>query len=96
MFVLVRDDVKTSGKLHVAPVGEITSMRSIKPDAFRDEFEWYVDPKDRPVPVQQVTTVDLNSKPKTKESVEASLKPKGGRPKGSKDKGPRKKRTAAA
>lgn len=50
VFVVVRDDVAANGKLYIAPLGMMTSMRSIKPDEFKEKFEWYVPPSDRPIP----------------------------------------------
>jgi hypothetical protein len=95
VFILVRDDVKANGKLYLAPVGQMTSMRSIRPDEFKENFEWYVDPKDRPQPPREVFTAPLTPEGTTQESVQASIeastKKKGGRPKGSKDTKPRKR-----
>lgn len=93
IFILVRDDVAENGKLYVAPYKDMTSMRSIRPEAFKERFEWYVEPQDRPVPVSETTTVEQSSVPLTAETVEKKLKPRGGRPKGAKDKKPRRRRS---
>lgn len=96
LYLLVRDDVEANGKLYVAPMGMMTSMISVKPDVFKERFEWYVDPQDRSVPVMKNPVGATDVEPLTKEQVEKSLatKPKGGRPKGSKDTKPRKKRSS--
>lgn len=87
VFVVVRDDVKENGKLYIAPVGAITSMKSIRPEEVKEFFEWYTEPSQRPKADVEVNTSDLASPPTTQESVEASMKPKSrGRPKGSKNK----------
>lgn len=96
VFILVRDDVKANGKLYLAPVGRMVEMRSIKPDEFKENYEWYVEPADRPQPTREVFSAPLTQEQTTQESVQASLdasypKKKGGRPKGSKDTKPRKR-----
>jgi hypothetical protein len=96
MFLLIRDDTAVNGKLHVAPIKHMTSMFSIKPEAFKERFEWYVEPKDRPVPVEAMTITEVTAAQElTADGVEKSTRRRGGRPKGSKDKQPRKKRTVA-
>ena len=93
MFLLIRDDVEANGKLHVAPIKHMTSMFSIKPEQFKERFDWYVEPKDRPIPVEAMTVTEVTaSQELTEDNVERSVRNKGGRPKGSKDKKPRAKR----
>lgn len=73
MFLLVRDDTAVNGKLYIAPIGAMTSMRSIRPDQFKAEFEWYVEPKDREVPVREVDVQNqmfTNVTPTTQEVVD--------------------------
>ena len=93
MFLLVRDDVAANGKLHVAPIKHMTAMFSIKPEQFKERFDYYVEPKDRPVPIEAMTVTEVTaSQGLTAEAVEHSVRNKGGRPKGSKDRKPRAKR----
>jgi hypothetical protein len=93
IFLLVRDDVSVNGKLYVAPINRMTSMFSIKPDAFKERFEWYVEPSERPIPVDALSITDITAPQQlTQEGVEQSVRKKGGRPKGSKDRKPRAKR----
>lgn len=75
MFLLVRDDTAVNGKLYIAPVGAMTSMQSIRPEQFKAEFEWYVEPKDRPVPVREVDVQNqmfANVTPTTQAAVDAT------------------------
>lgn len=75
MFLLVRDDTAVNGKLYIAPVGAMTSMQSIRPDQFKAEFEWYVEPKNRPEPVREVDVQNqmfANVTPTTQEIVDAA------------------------
>ena len=82
LYLLVRDDTAANGKLYVAPIGMMTSMTSLRPEAFKERFEWYVAPGDRPVPVDAITVREIPGE---------FVKNKGGRPRGSKDKRPRKR-----
>lgn len=94
IYVLVRDDTAVNGKLYIAPIGMMTSMRSIKPEVLKEDFEWYVEPRDRPVPASETEVAEINSVPLTEESVEVPAptpKKSGGRPLGSKDKKKRKR-----
>lgn len=96
LFTLVRDDVKVTGVLWVAPVGMTTSMQSTTPELFKERFEWYVDPKDRPLPTESAPPLDGETV-ETGAEVEAVsetsvFRNKGGRPKGARDKQPRKRR----
>ena len=93
MFMLVRDDVSANGKLYVAPLKHITSMFSIKPAAFKERFDYYIEPKDRPLPVEAMTVTEVAvAQELTPATVEESTRRRGGRPKGSKDTKPRKRR----
>lgn len=93
IYLLVRDDVAINGKLYVAPIKHMTSMFSIKPQQFKERFDWYVEPKDRPVAVDALTITDVTAPQQlTPDGVERSVRNKGGRPKGSKDKKPRARR----
>jgi len=93
LFLLMRDDVAENGKLQVAPIKHMTSMFSIRPEAFKERFDYYIEPKDRPVPVEALTITELTAQQElTPEGVEKSTRRRGGRPRGSKDRQPRKKR----
>lgn len=95
LFLLIRDDVSVNGKLWIAPQSHMTQMFTVKPEAFKERFDWYVEPKDRPVPVEATTVTEINQdQTLTQEAVEKSTRRKGGRPRGSKDTKPRRRRTA--
>jgi hypothetical protein len=97
IFLLLRDDVAVNGKLHVAPIKHMTSMFSIKPEEFKERFDYYVEPKDRPVPIEAMTVTELTAAQElTPEGINRSTRPKGGRPKGSRDTKPRRRRTPVA
>lgn len=98
VYILVRDDTAVNGKLYVAPIGMMTSMRSIRPEVLKENFEWYVELKDRPVPAIEVESTEISSVPLTQEEVDAAVaaifdapKKSRGRPKGAKDKKKRKR-----
>jgi hypothetical protein len=73
VFMVVRDDVAANGKLYIAPLGMLTSMRSIKPEVFKENFEWYVPPADRPLPVvREIPANNTQQQPLTPEGAVAS------------------------
>jgi len=71
VFVIVRDDVAANGKLYIAPIGMMTSMRSIKPEEFRENFTWYTPTEDRPLPVREIAANDTQQLPLTPDSIVA-------------------------
>lgn len=73
VYILVRDDTAVNGKLYIAPIGMMTSMRSIRPEVLKENFEWYVELKDRPVPVREVDATEMSSVPLTEEEVDAGV-----------------------
>jgi hypothetical protein len=83
IWVLVRDDAKTTGFVYAAPQDAMTSMVPFTPEQFVDQFDWYVTTEER----MQAVAID-------KEQIKETPNPRnrGGRPKGAKDKKPRKRR----
>lgn len=98
VFVLVRDDTATTGKLHVAPLGLLTSMQSVKPADFKERFDWYTPPSEREVPVREVMAGPVNDIRSEAEQTEevtaavATVRKRAGRPKGSRDRVKRRSR----
>ena len=70
LYVVVRDDVAANGKLYIAPVGMLTSMRSIRPEEFKEQFEWYLPPSERPTPARVIAANDTQQQPLTAEKAQ--------------------------